>query len=377
LVIQTLDIKQSCAGIFLDGEIITGHSAILEAIINRNIAWKHSPIFDDEDMFYLFPHIHGQQLEKFSANEEEYFQARFTIEAQKRASVMAGINLEDLCFFDLIPDTQLKKWLTLRGEALNSAKKVKRSSDYKILHKAHVLATTIEHQNISYMGTNTRVSYDIFGTATGRLSTKKESVPVMNLKKSDRVYVCPQNDLFVELDLNAAEVRTLLALSGEDQPAEDIHLWLKKRFFKESHTREEVKKKVFSWLYNFSAPENELSKIFSREIFRDFYCYDKGTLRTPYGRVLEVEERKAQNYLLQSTTSDIVIENSYKIMKRLKNMKSNVAFTLHDSVILDMTKDEAGVVRELHDQFQTTQWGKFLATCKVGKNFLDLKEVKI
>ncbi len=115
------------------------------------------------------------------------------------------------------------------------------------------------------------------------------------------------------LDLNAAEIRTLLALSGKEQPEGDIHEWVACEVYNNEISREESKIRVFSWLYNSSTPETELAKFFSREIFRDFYNFQKRVLTTPFGRRIEVEERKAQNYLLQSTTSDIVIR------KRLRN----------------------------------------------------------
>jgi len=100
-------------------------------------------------------------------------------------------------------------------------------------------------------------------------------------------------------------------------------------------------------------------------------------LQTPFGRRLAVDERKAQNYLLQSTTSDQVIENAYKIQKMLKNKKSKIAFTLHDSIILDMAQEDAIMVKDIKRQFEQTRWGNFVSTCKIGKTFGDLKELKV
>ena len=118
-------------------------------------------------------------------------------------------------------------------------------------------------------------------------------------------------------------------------------------------------------------------EFFSRQIFRDFFAPEDQTLKTPFGRVLAVDERKAQNYLLQSTTSDIVIQNAYKIMKMLKGKKSKIAFTLHDSIIIDMDRKDVIMLKEIKKQFEETPWGPFLSTCKVGKNFGSLKELKI
>ena len=202
-------------------------------------------------------------------------------------------------------------------------------------------------------------------------------MPVLTLKKEQRGLLKPQNDAFVELDLNAAEVRTLMALSGKEQPQGDIHEWVVKNVFDGEKERSKAKIELFAWLYNPSSSKSRFDQIFSRTIFRDFYSFENQLLTTPFGRKLVVDERKAQNYLLQSTTSDIVIQNAYKIMKMLKDTKSKIAFTLHDSIIIDMDKKDATMLREIKKQFEQTAWGDFMSTCKIGSTFGDLKELKI
>ncbi len=134
---------------------------------------------------------------------------------------------------------------------------------------------------------------------------------------------------------------------------------------------------MFAWLYNPEAIDTSLEQCYNREIFRDFFSKDDQILTTPFGRKLYVEERKAQSYLLQSTTSDIVIENAYKIMKLLKGKQSNIAFTLHDSVVLDFAKEDYGLVREIKEVFEDTRMGRFLSNISIGKNFGDMKELKL
>jgi hypothetical protein len=228
-----------------------------------------------------------------------------------------------------------------------------------------------------FEGKKGRVQYNIFGSATGRLTTKKGSVPIMTLKKEDRYKIVPQNDAFVELDLNAAEIRTLMALSGREQPQEDIHEWVVENVFNGGLERSKAKVELFAWLYNPSNSKSHFDHFFSRTIFRDFFDPENQVLTTPFGRKLPVDERKAQNYLLQSTTSDIVIQNAYKIMKMLKGKKSQIAFTLHDSIIVDMAKEDAIMLKEMKKQFEETRWGAFRSTCKIGKTFGHLKDLQI
>jgi len=372
-----LDIRNNCKGIYHQQEFkFKEYESLLD---NYSVAWKHSPIIQrDENLFYLYVAVRGATLESYSPNEQDFKRVYQKIKSQQKAAATAKISLEDSCFYDVMPKSQLLEWYREKELCLIQAhRQVKKESDYEILHKAHVLTTNIKNQKITYNYRPSRVMYNIFGSATGRLTTQRSSVPVLTMDKKKRKQLTPTNDVFVEIDLNAAEIRTLIALQGQEQPQEDIHEWIKRTVFSDSLSREDVKKKVFSWLYNFSAPKSRLDKFFSRQIFRDFYSYDTEILKTPFGRNLKVEERKAQNYLLQSTTSDQVVENAYKIQKFLHGKKSKLAFLLHDSIILDMSKEDAIMLKDIKLEFEKTRWGNFVSSCKIGKNFADLRELEI
>jgi hypothetical protein len=376
LILQTLDIKNNCQGVFYNGQFIFDeYDDILE---NHNLAWKHSSLLDDEKYKYLYLLAKDEDLSLFSEDCDTFKNYTDKLRAHQRAALTAKVDLEEECFFDLIPEHQMSRWFHLRQSALKNLQKTREfGEDYPILHKAHVLTSNISQQQIQFKESLGKVTYNIFGSATGRLTTTRTSVPVLTMKKEDRRFLKPQNDAFVEMDLNAAEARTLLALSGISQPEQDIHEWLMKNVYKTEMTRPQAKVKLFSWLYNFSNSDIDLDKFFSRQIFRDFYCTEKSVLTTPYGRELQVDERKAQNYLLQSTTSDIVIENAYKIMKMLENKKTKIAFTLHDSIILDVCRSEAHILPDIKHEFESTRWGNFLTMCKIGVNFGELRELKI
>lgn len=375
-IIQVLDIYKNCKGIYADDRFVLEPS---ESILsNFSLTWKHSQILDDEKYKYLYLLTSGKPLGEYSSQPDTFRECQKRLEAHRNAASIAKVSLEEECFFDVIPKHQLCKWFELRQQALSRlSEEYKFGDDYDILHKAHVLTSTISRQDIKFGNSTGRVVYDIFGSATGRLTTKKGSVPVLTLKKDQRNLLEPQNDAFVELDLNAAEIRMLLALMGKEQPSGDIHEWLAENIFSGEVSRSEIKVKVFSWLYNFSAPKSRLDQIFSREIFRDFYLFEENSLTTPFGRRLAVDERRAQNYLLQSATSDQVIENAYKIQKILKDRKSNVAFTLHDSIVLDMSREDAIILEDIKKCFENTRWGNFVSTCKIGKDFGSLKEMDI
>ena len=181
------------------------------------------------------------------------------------------------------------------------------------------------------------------------------------------------NGLF--LWTNGAELRTLLALSNKKQPKGDIHDWNMKNIFELSLTREEAKTTIFSWLYN---PD-------SKDIATDIYNRDKllkkwyndGYIKTPFGRKIPVEERKAFNYLIQSTTSDIVLDRAIAIDKMLEGTHSFISHIVHDEIVLDMTDEDRRLIPQIKEVFAKNSLGTFVVNLRAGTDYLDLKELNL
>jgi len=95
-------------------------------------------------------------------------------------------------------------------------------------------------------------------------------------------------------------------------------------------------------------------------------------VETPFDRSLEVEPNKALNYLIQSTTADLVLRQALKVDECLENKKSKIAFIVHDSIVLDMSKDEVEELvksRLILDTFKKTDFGDFKINMAVGTNY--------
>ena len=139
--------------------------------------------------------------------------------------------------------------------------------------------------------------YNPWGTVTGRLATNPDTFPILTLNKEFRACIKPTNDWLLELDFNAAELRTLLALCGENQPQNDIHDWNVKNIFGDSLTREEAKVKTFAWLYS-SKENKDLERLYNKDLVRNKY-WDGFKITTDYGRTMEnVDEHHALNYIV-------------------------------------------------------------------------------
>jgi DNA polymerase I-like protein with 3'-5' exonuclease and polymerase domains len=222
---------------------------------------------------------------------------------------------------------------------------------------------------------NKRVCYNIAGTKTGRLTTTKSSFPILTLDKKYRGVIVPKNDWLLELDFNAAELRTFLALSQVKQPTEDIHEWNIKNVFCEDIDRDTAKTKAFAWLYNSKARNEKLEKVYRREEIMNKF-WDGENVITIFNRKIPASKHHALNYIVQSTSSDLFLRRLVAINERLKGMNSFVTFSIHDSLVIDLDENERHVLSELVEIFQNTDLGNFKANVSVGKNFAEMRKIQ-
>ena len=64
-------------------------------------------------------------------------------------------------------------------------------------------------------------------------------------------------------------------------------------------------------------------------------------------------------------------------MKMLQDKKTKLAFTMHDSIVLDVAREESNLIKKIKEVFDTTDWGAFSSTCKIGKNFGDMRRIEV
>ena len=200
------------------------------------------------------------------------------------------------------------------------------------------------------------------------MATNPDTFPILNMHKDLRRYVRPTNSCFVELDYNAFELRVLLYLSGADQPDQDIHKWNVQNVYRGMISREEAKKRIFSWLYNIDSKDHLSEGVYSRDKILNKY-WDGTRVVNPFDRSIESDKFHATSYLVQSTAADIVLRQMIKLHKMLKDKRSFIAFTIHDSVVIDMAEEDMSLLPELKRQFSTFGDTKFLTNVSIGSDF--------
>ena len=98
---------------------------------------------------------------------------------------------------------------------------------------------------------------------------------------------------------------------------------------------------------------------------------------TPFGRKIPVDKDKALNYIVQSTTADLVNDRAVQIDKFLVGKKSFVSHIVHDEVVVDVANDERGLITEMKDLFSNNRLGHYQTNIKAGKDYFNLGDLNI
>ena len=388
---QTLDDKTECVGVYAEGKL--EFDSIPQGLTRT---WKYTGSITDPSVEYAWLYANGARLDQVCPEDlqERLTAAQKRFRAYRKSFEIGKIDLREHCFFDLVPESFLMEFCEIKNQVTEHVfENYEKPLNYNLLSDFEKLLHKIRYQKLNLnkegcrqlyvssvgrrkanelMKNNYFIDYNLFGTVTGRLTTRPKSFPILTLKKEFRKLIKPHNDWLISLDYNGAEVRTLLHLSGHQQPKVDIHEWNVKHLFDNEVDRDTAKTLFFGWLYN---PESDAiqTKYYNREKVLDKW-YDGGYINTPFKRKIKVDERRALNYLIQSTTSDRVLERAVKIDEFLQNKKSFISHIVHDEIVIDLSDEDRDELPWIKQIFENDN---FMANVQAGKNYLELEELKI
>jgi hypothetical protein len=388
MLFQTLDNKNGCISYYQNGEFLE------ELNNNCKLTWRQNSRLANNDIDFAQIYVHGQDLDNVCPEllKEDWKRLQERMKSFYISFQESKIDLQDVCFYDLLPQKFLKKYCEAKNEICKSIiDNYEKPKNYDLMKGILNLVSEIEMSELNLDWSSIdltkekgralhkkkniiskKISYDPWKTATGRLATVQNSFPILTINKESRSIIKPKNDLFLELDYNSAELRTAFGLLKMEQPSIDIHDWILENVFDGKITRDKSKEKTFAWLYNAKASNKKLEKVFDKEKILDYH-YDGQFVNTIYGRDIEVNHRKALNYIIQSTTSDLVLKQAIKINKLLE--KSFIAFIVHDSIVIDVHRSEQPKLNEIINVFSKTDLGTFKTNVALGRNFGDMRKV--
>ena len=393
MLFQVLDEKKDCVSVYLDGKILRDPS-----FENLTKTWRWTLSVGENEVECAFLYANGKNLNDLCPADlkEEWNILLKKFAAFNIAFKEAKIETRDVCRDLLIPERYFKELCFFKNKISEYVfANYEKPSNYEFLYRLSKVLEQIKTQKLNIVSYSledkmsaykTRafarklrvippyIDYDLFGTKTGRLTTKRNSFPILTLDKDHREVIRPHNDYFIELDFNAAEIRTFLALADIPQPKEDIHTWINQNVFKGQKTRAETKKAVFAWLYNPKAFNKKLESLFKRDEIIAKY-WDGTHITTPFGRKIEADRDKALNYIIQSTSSDIFLRQMIAVHEKLKEKSTNIAFCIHDSLVLDYNRQDGKLLDELINVFEETDLGDFQVNVSTGKNFGNMRKI--
>ena len=393
MLFQTFDDKDQCVLIYEDGKFFNTQDGL-----NLSSTWGYANYLRDKEVEYAQLWTQGSSL---SASCPSYLESHLNdvegrLKAFIRSCSTAKINLDDVCFYEMVPQSFLRDYAQIKDEVSRHVfQKFKRPDNYHQLVKIVKVTSDIRYRPLSLDLTKMKkaalrdrnmfkslssckrnVVYDPFKTITGRLATKTHTFPALTLAKEYRSVVTPANDWLLELDFNAAELRTALGLLGEAQPDEDLHDWNIKNIFSKSTTRAEAKKKIFAWLYNPNSADRGIDTIYDRDKIKDEY-FTGDRVTTDFSRTIPCDEFHATNYIIQSTAADLLFEQMYDVWEYLRDKKSFIKFCNHDSIMIDLAQEDEPCLHEMKEIFSNTRYGKFKINCSGGKSWGTMKQLLI
>lgn len=204
------------------------------------------------------------------------------------------------------------------------------------------------------------VSYDRFGTVTGRL-TVSSGPNILLLKKENRRILKPSTPggQIVSLDFSSLEARILLYESGKSCDSSDLYADIATRLG--GIPRNVVKAAVLAELYGSSRnslaltlgmSDDDLSRfirkvgeiIDTRSLLSSLkkQFSQNGYIKNKYGRKIDVARPQDNifiNYYAQSTGVDVALTGFNKVLTSLGSDGVRPLFVLHDALILDVRED--------------------------------------
>ena len=395
MLFQTLDDKSSCVGIYADHDLFFDEESFPAPLTKT---WAPAPYLRGLPVEYASLYLEGAPVRERVPEylQEDWEDALRRLEAFRRSLSTAQVDMHENCFFDLVPTRFLRDFCEVKNKItqhiLATVKKPARYEYYKHLSfllqdiqdrpislnkrvlNSYAADPKLGRQAQRIMDCSPYVKYNMFGTKTGRLTTAPKTLPILTLPATLRSAILPQNDFFVELDFNGAEVRTLLGLLGKDQPLGDVHKFHQEHIFQGKLTREQCKQAFFAWLYGSSSAVNQgesamLATFYEKDNLLDRFWVN-GEVRTPYRRCMAgVDKHHALNYLVQSTAAELCLKQALKIdhLLRTRSQGSHVAFLIHDAIIIDLKKEDEDLLSSMELLMQSTNFGTFVVNRKKGK----------
>ena len=359
--------------------------------------WKYHPSLKGKNIKYANLYVSGKDYEETCPEhlKDKWAELNQKAKSYIRSFFESKVSLKENCFYDLVPKKFLQDYCEIKCQITDYViETYPKPVDYEFKNNLECLLVDIRNQKLAfdelaiknnlhdqkvkefsqnYLSKDNFIIYNQFNSKTGRLTTDENSFPILNISKTLRTYIKPDNDFFVDIDYNAAEVRVFLALNGFKQPTIDIHEWNRDKF---GYTDRNVAKNDFiSWLYGKKNDrEKDFKKYYNTDLVKKKY-WNGNIVKNYYGREILADQFHSVNYIVQSTTADMALRQVIKVNDLLKSCQSKIKMIIHDNIVIDVKKEEKELVKNIVDTYNDTEFGKFKSSVKIGKSLGDMRKI--
>lgn len=376
--------------------------------------YKNLIVYDLKTLFELQGHKIHNELEIFEKLSEKKLYDNYNEYYRKFNSILNSYkvskvqikkyNYKQLFDIDFIGEAYFHKTLMLASlvEKLNSeVVKYYEETFYKILKNVNQLSKRkididlmsikdIDDHSAETIRTVTKydkasVHFNLIGTKTGRLTTKRGTIPVLTMQKKVRKAIkVPENFEIYQFDYKSFQPRIAI-YSTDDQDFKDRMSSIQDIYSIFEGNRSENKLLFLRWMFSLEYKNKQFEdKAFAISSLRNkIYkqAVNDGFVKNKFGRVLffNDEEKNVvfQNYI-SSNEADIVLNILCEINEFLKNKKSQIMFPFHDALFVKIHDSEKELVNQIINimecSFENSLFFcKYPVDVKHGKNFGELQ----
>jgi hypothetical protein len=218
-------------------------------------------------------------------------------------------------------------------------------------------------------------------TLTTRPSNTFNGVNYAALNKENgcRESFIPQNDYFIEIDINGMHPSILSLLINYKIEGDDIHQYLANLY---NTSREEGKKITFKQINGgiYSQYQDvkffKLVKQYTDNLWEQFN--KDGYIVVPYSNYIidknvikDANPQKLLNYLLQSLETTINVLVLWDVIKNIINLRSKIRLYVYDSLLIDIIDEEKdNVLNAIESAYK--KWG-MNTHIKTGNNYNNIR----
>ena len=231
MLFQIIDNKQICSSIYSNKQIINDpeYDSLTQT-------WSYNSSLKDYDIDYASLYVNGKSLDQSCPDilKDKWEKVKQKHLAFLKSFEIGKVNYNDYCFYDLVPESFVMEFFEVKSQITEHILKTnEKPGNYDFMVELSELVDQISKNKLilntsgldeslhqlrtrkfkeKLQRTSPYVQYNVFGTITGRLTTKKDSFPILTMDKNYRKIIQPKNDWFIELDFKRSRIKMPLGI---------------------------------------------------------------------------------------------------------------------------------------------------------------------